>query len=187
MAGRGPIFQVVRSVHVSFSVDALDRLRSLDSCLNILVIFQTITMFKPIVIYLLMLTVCSGAQNKRRIVTKSFARGLVAEKYLLKGSTLLHDDSPRSVIYKRPGSRCTAYADFYALKPTDVVNCDKKGKTEILGKVGNHATLILTIEIDSWQDIEFTRFVSGKDPMYYFYVKVFWYMGDYLNDGYIET
>ena len=120
-------------------------------------------------------------------MTKSFARGLVAEKYLLNGSTLLHADSPRSMIYKRPGGRYTAYADFNALKPTEVVNLNKKDTTKILGKVGNHASLILTIEKNMWPDIEFTRFVPGKDPVYSFYMKVFWYLSDYSDDGYIET
>ena len=144
-------------------------------------------MFQLIAISFLIITKYVEAQTIQERVTKSVNLGLAAEAFLRKGSTLLHADSPRSVIYRRPGGRYTAYADFYALKPTEVVHVKKIGKTEIRGEIGKHAVLILTIEEGAWPDIELIRYVPGKDHRYSYYMKVFWYMDGFLDNGKIET
>lgn len=136
---------------------------------------------------LLLLAVCSGAQSpkKRMTGTDSDAIGLAAERFLLKGSTLLQADSPRSMLYRRPGGPYTAASDFYALKPTKLVHLNEIADIEIYGRVGKRA-IIFTMGKDMWPQISITRFEPGKNPHYNYYMKVFWYMGDAF-DGHKEV
>ena len=135
--------------------------------------FFSKTMFQLIAIFLLIL-----AYSETQTIQD---RGLAAELYLTKGTTMLHAIPPHTVIYRRSGGRYAAYADFHALKPTEVVRVKKTGKTEVLGKIGKYAGLILTIEEGAWPDIKLARYVPGKDHRYSYYMKVFWYMDGFLD------
>ena len=148
--------------------------------------FFSKTMFQLIAIFLLILAY-SETQTIQESKTKSVDRGLAAELYLTKGSTMLHAIPPHTVIYRRSGGLYAAYGDFHALKPTKVVRVKKIGKTEIRGEIGKHAVLILTIEEGAWPDIKLKRYVPGKDHRYSYYMKVFWYMDGFLDNGKIET
>ena len=108
-----------------------------------------------------------------------------AEKFLLRGSSELYR-SPRAVIYERLGSRLSAVADFYALKPINVRHVNKITETEIHGQVGKQLVVLTTGKRrsngkDTFPQISITSFEPGKDTKYNFKMKVFWYLGGYLD------
>ena len=109
-----------------------------------------------------------------------------AEKFLLKGSKVLLE-LPYGVVYEKAGMQHTAIADFYALKPANVKHVNKVTQTEIHGQVGKQLVVLTTGKRVSsgegtFPQISITSFEPGKDSQYDFKMKVFWYLGGYLDD-----
>ena len=138
------------------------------------------------IISLLELAVLGGVQSVNPLTTETDndAFGLTAERFLLKGSIFVESDG-RSMIYRRPGGRYTAYLDFYSLKPTKLVHLNAVAETEIYGRVGKRV-ISLTIGKGIWAQIALMMRKPGNDPERNFDTKAFWYMGTNF-DGYSDT